>query len=550
MFDIDLGNLYRRRAGIESRSITAENPDGSRGGGAKAVPEPDSAARDLGTGWKVRPCIDVAGGGTAVLADVAGPGVIRHAWFTFDKRFGRSLVLRVFWDGQKHPSVEVPLADFCCNGWNERQSILAHPVNVNPLGGMNLFFPMPFAKRALITVENLAAEACRGFFYAVNYTLEPVDADALAFHASWRRSNPVAYGTEYLIVDGIRGQGQYVGTFMSWQQNSAGWWGEGEIKMFLDDDDRSPTICGTGTEDYFGGAWGFGKQSYSAPYFGFQQVSGRSEDAGARMTLYRFHVMDPVFFNRSLRVTMQALGWRSGGRFLALQDDISSVAYWYQTLPGAPLEPLPDRDGLEISDRRASGNLSVSTDPPLASEEPQISSGGARVPQGLPRLFAAIDHDDGDRAGPVPPRGLGCPGVPVPAHPGTPHVRVGARLPILPGERLGPVLANEQEEAIPPGAKIDPPRFHFHAVTEKELVLVAGAVGDEHPVLPVLRDPRPPGVEVAVRPVDLVPQDVQLPGTVAQHGDESEEAAGLVRRPGSAAQDLHLAVRTERVAVQ
>jgi hypothetical protein len=134
---------------------------------------------------------------------------------------------------------------------------------------------------------------------------------------------------------------------VSWQ-NSAGWWGEGEIKMFLDDDDRDPTICGTGTEDYFGGAWGFGKQSYSAPYFGFQQVSGRSEEVGARMTLYRFHVMDPVFFGRRLRVTMQALGWRSGGRFLPLQDDISSVAYWYQTLPGAPLAALPDRDGLEI----------------------------------------------------------------------------------------------------------------------------------------------------------------------------------------------------------
>ena len=212
---------------------------------------------------------------------------------------------------------------------------------------MNCYFPMPFRKHAKITVENDSTEDLSHLFYTINYTLESVPDDALYFHAQWRRSNPLPYGEEYLMADGIEGRGQYVGTFMAWQQNNAGWWGEGEIKMYLDGEDPHPTICGTGTEDYFGGAWCFGA-SFSAPYLGFDQVRGRSGEVGARMTLYRFHALDPVYFKKSLRVTMQALGWRSGGRFLPLQDDISSVVYWYQTLPHAPLPPLPDRNSREI----------------------------------------------------------------------------------------------------------------------------------------------------------------------------------------------------------
>jgi hypothetical protein len=149
------------------------------------------------------------------------------------------------------------------------------------------------------------------------------------------------------MLDGVRGQGQYVGAFMAWQQNGTGWWGEGEIKMYLDADDAYPTICGTGTEDYFGGAWCFG-ENYSAPYLGYQLVSGEESHPGARMTMYRFHVLDPVFFRQSLRVTMQALGWQSESRYLLLQDDIASVVYWYQTLPHLPFPPLPDRDARTI----------------------------------------------------------------------------------------------------------------------------------------------------------------------------------------------------------
>ncbi len=333
----DLSNIYLRR-NAESRSLNAENPTGEKGKGAMADPKGEGAARELGQGWKVRPCLTLQAGETATLMDNEGPGMIRHMWFTF---------IRIYWDGQDTPSVEAPLGDLLCNSWACRQNILALPINVNPTGGMNVYFPMSFKKHAKITVENDSPNELGGFFYTINYTLEEVPDDALYFHAQWRRTNPLPYGEEYLILDGVKGQGQYVGTFMAWQQNNAGWWGEGEIKMFIDGDKEFPTICGTGTEDYFGGAWGFG-DDFSAPYLGFRQAIKKSGEVGARMTLYRFHVQDPIFFSTDLKVTMQALGWRSEGRYLPLQDDISSVAYWYQTLPHAPLPILPDRNEREI----------------------------------------------------------------------------------------------------------------------------------------------------------------------------------------------------------
>jgi len=345
--EINLSNLYLKRD-AESRSFSAENPTGEKGKGAMADPKGEGAARELGQGWKVRPCLTLKAGEIMILMDNDGPGVICHMWFTFSEKFYRDIIIRIYWDGQDAPSVEGPLGDFLCNSWTCRQNILALPINVNPSGGMNIYFPMPFKKHARITVENDSPNDIEGFFYTINYTLEEIDADALYFHSLWRRSNPLKYKTEYLILDGVKGRGQYVGTFMAWQQNNAGWWGEGEIKMYIDGDKEFPTICGTGTEDYFGGAWGFGGNDFSAPYLGFRQVIKKSGEVGARMTLYRFHVQDPVFFSKDLRVTMQALGWRSEERFLPLQDDIASVAYWYQTLPHQPFMELPDRNKREI----------------------------------------------------------------------------------------------------------------------------------------------------------------------------------------------------------
>ncbi len=356
-----LGSISRMSKAV-TRSITAENVCGEKGRGGmaevSATPQPEvvkigqkwqgpnPCARDLGRTWKVRPCITLPGGATTTLAEIEGPGVIQHIWITVDVKAFRDLILRMYWDGEKAPSVECPVGDFFCNGWKTRTNILALPINVNPAGGLNCYFPMPFRKRARITVENRAPADQGGFFYAINYALGEVDPGDACFHARFRRTNPLPYKKDYVILDGVRGRGQYVGTYMAWQQNSSGWWGEGEIKIFLDGDTRYPTICGTGTEDYFGGAWCFG-QNYSAPFLGYP-LGACDGKPGNRHGLYRFHVMDPVRFSKDLRVTMQALGWRSEGRYLPLQDDIASVAYWYQAEPHQPFPALGSRDDLEV----------------------------------------------------------------------------------------------------------------------------------------------------------------------------------------------------------
>ena len=359
---MNLGSIMKL-SNAQSRSISAENVYGEKGKGGMAQwnqkqPEVEKigqawnecgAARDLGQKWKCRPCIPLPEGTTTTLMDVDGPGIIQHIWVTFDNKFYRDLILRMYWDGEETPSVEVPLGDFFCNGWNQRCNILSMPINVNPSGGMNCFFPMPFRKHARITIENIAPKGLPWFFYTINYSLTEVDADDAYFHAQFRRTNPLPYGEDYVMIDGVKGKGQYVGTFMSWQQNNANWWGEGEIKMFLDGDGEYPTICGTGTEDYFGGAWCF-NETYSAPFMGFPYSTGPKmpPPAGARHTLYRFHVMDPVRFHQDLKVTMQAIGWRAESRYLPLQDDISSVVYFYQAEPHAKFPQIPDRNGLEV----------------------------------------------------------------------------------------------------------------------------------------------------------------------------------------------------------
>jgi hypothetical protein len=278
--------------------------------------------------------------------DVAGPGCIQHIWITFDPKYYRDVIVRIYWDGEETPSVESPLGDFFCNGFNTRVNILSLPINVNPSGGFNSYFPMPFRKRARITVENRNPQDLKHFFYAINYAETEIDANEAYFHAQFRRTNPLPYKEDYTILDGVKGQGQFVGAYMAWQQNSTGWWGEGEIKLFLDGDTEFPTICGTGTEDYFGGAWGFGA-NYTAPFLGYPLGSCDGKP-GNRHGLYRFHIMDPIRFSSDLRVVMQAIGWRSEGRYLPLQDDIASVAYWYQAEPHNAFPALGNRDDLEV----------------------------------------------------------------------------------------------------------------------------------------------------------------------------------------------------------
>ena len=350
----NLSNLFMLSENI-SRSISAENPHGEKGKGAMEIPADEAnPAFDLGRGWKVRPCIQIGSGETYEIAHIEGPAMIKSMWMTCFPEASRWLLLRIYWDGEEAPSVEAPLGDFFCSGWNTPPFVASLPINVNPAGGYNCYFPMPFRKSARITVENVSRDE-QTLFYQINYDLTQVDNRAAYFHAQFRRTNPVTYKQPCILADDIIGKGQYVGTYLAWQVNNNYWWGEGEIKFYMDGDQEYPTICGTGTEDYFGGAWNFEDpkgtyKQFTNLYAGLCQVLNPQGalKANQRFGMYRFHVCDPIYFEKDLKITIQALGWRNGfKRFLPLRDDISSVVYWYQAEPHNPYQPMPDRDFLE-----------------------------------------------------------------------------------------------------------------------------------------------------------------------------------------------------------
>ena len=357
---MNLGNLSRL-SHAKTRSISPENVNGEKGKGGMAIPaEGVGAARELGQTWKVSPCVGIKPGDTHTMAQIEGPGAIQSIWLTGG--LSRDFILRIYWDNQAQPSVECPVTDFFAFGWNKNIDgttgkfpvMTSVPVMVAPNRGMSCFWEMPFRKSCRITMENIGPEE-RSLFYQVNYTLTDVPEDAAYFHAQFRRSNPLPYMQDHVILDGVTGAGQYVGTALCAGLNGANnWWGEGEIKFFMDGDSQFPTICGTGTEDYFLGAYNWdvnGKYTtYSGPFAGMHQVVQPDGLYGSqqRFSMYRWHIMDPIRFESDLRVTIQDLGWRDGGRYLPRQDDIATVAYWYQTLPTAPFPVLPDRNGLEI----------------------------------------------------------------------------------------------------------------------------------------------------------------------------------------------------------
>ena len=373
----NLGNLAML-SDAKTRSICGENRTGAKSGGAREFPptnddgNPVGAARELGQGWKVHPCDGIKPGETLVLADIEGPGCIQHIWMTPTGDY-RTTILRIYYDGQERPSVECPVGDFFASAYTSYKAfapIASLAICVNPGNAFNCYWPMPFKKRIRITMENISASEDKKVFYQVDYALNDVPDDAAYLHAQFRRTNPVSYGDVYTILDGVKGKGHYVGTYMAWQVNNNGWWGEGEIKFYMDGDtDPSlsdgqeiagstgfPTICGTGTEDYFCGSYNFENKStrqyqeFTTPYAGVPHVDRPNGvyDANMRFSMYRWHITDPIRFERDLRVTIQALGWRRDGRYLPLRDDIASVAFWYQALPTAEFPALLPADELEI----------------------------------------------------------------------------------------------------------------------------------------------------------------------------------------------------------
>ena len=356
-FSSGLGNLFQI-TDAKTRSICPENFKGEPGKGGMCPVEKGNAknaARDLGTGWKVNPYICIPAGETFEIANIDSSGIIQHIWLTPTGTW-RNTIIRFYWDGADEPSVECPIGDFFCVGWGKYAQINSLPVCVNPGSAFNCYWQMPFKKSCRITLENRSVDTVT-MFYQIDYTLCEVDKDAGYFHAQFRRTNPLPYKSVYTIVDGIEGKGQYIGTFMAWGVNNNGWWGEGEIKFFMDGDRDYPTICGTGTEDYFCGSYNFEDsrthdhyRSFTTPYGGFYDLNNQDGlyKVQKRFGMYRFHIVDPIRFEKDLRVTIQALGWRSGGRYLPLMDDISSVAFWYQDAPAKSFPKLGTVDELEI----------------------------------------------------------------------------------------------------------------------------------------------------------------------------------------------------------
>ncbi|GMU23527.1 MAG: hypothetical protein AMXMBFR13_36050 [Phycisphaerae bacterium] len=342
---------------IKSRAITAENKTGAPGQGGQ----------ELG-GRKGLPCLwNLKKDQVYTFAEIDGPGAIRHIWITVENTGPqklRNLILRFYWDDQSQPSVEAPLSDFFGVS-HGRTASYQSVFTLMPEGkAFNSYFLMPFGKKAKLTVCNETGQDAGMFFYQVDYTIgDPVTEDTPRFHAQFRRVANTKLAEDYVILDGVKGKGRYLGVNFGLVDRFAGkgvWWGEGEVKMYIDGDTQYPTICGTGSEDYAGSGWGLGQfhaMEMGAPLIKDQYIS-----------FYRYHVRDPVYFSEDIKVTIQQLGndgrgepadpngplaefikrgeykkERHGGNFERV-DDVCSTAYWYQTLPTQPFPKFPDKE--------------------------------------------------------------------------------------------------------------------------------------------------------------------------------------------------------------
>ncbi len=359
----NLKSLYQL-SDAKTRSISPENFTGEKGKGGMATLEEGTAAkqaRELGQGWKVNPYIRIRPNETFTLGEIDGSGIINHIWMTPVGDY-RLMILRIYWDDETEPSVEVPVGDFFAAGWGimNEPIINSLAICVNPRSGFNSYWQMPFRKKCKITMENKSEKGV-SLYYQIDYSLENVEKNTPYFHAQFRRVNKLPYKEVYTIVDGIKGKGNYVGTYLAHGARQGGWWGEGEVKFYMDGDKDFPTICGTGEEDYFCGSYGYNDREvngemlytqFSSLYAGFYEVKDPEIDGFIGIFgQYRWHITDPVRFEEDLKITIQSLGWRSEG-YLPLQDDLASTAYWYQLEPHNPFPALPSDEKLVIKKKK------------------------------------------------------------------------------------------------------------------------------------------------------------------------------------------------------
>lgn len=342
---------------LKSRAATAENKKAEVGAGGQS-----------GNGRKGSPCISpLKKGTTYTLLDTKGPGMVRHFWCTLPPGnidHMRNTIIRMYWDGQEQPSVEVPLGDFFGIAHGRQRNMISDSVGMQEGKGLNCWIPMPFKESALITIENDSDSDVDLYFYQIDFTLgDDINEDTGYFHAQFRRSNPCPMGEDFVIVDGIKGRGVYLGTILGVRSlYQEAWWGEGELKFYIDGDKDYPTICGTGIEDYMGSAWGL--EEITTPYQGAPLV----DNENGLYSIYRFHSKDPIYFQDDLKLTVQQIAYGSRGKaekhfgeafngyraagppsdndfcYFDLSDDYCSTAYWYQTLPTTPFPAFPNRE--------------------------------------------------------------------------------------------------------------------------------------------------------------------------------------------------------------
>lgn len=318
---------YDLSTGLESRSISFENPTGEKGGGGKT-------SSTLGVGRKGSPAKSIKPGETVQLCDISGPGTIRHIWITMPgtPENLRGCVIRAWWEGQAHPGIECPVGDFM--GFAHGK-VMGYQSAVNSVGqnaGMNIWLPMPFAKRAKLTFSNEVQRDVT-LFYQVDYTIgDRHPAGVGRLHILFRRENPTTMKQDFELLPKRTGKGRFIGSVIGIRALEENWWGEGEVKVYLDGDTEFPTICGTGSEDYVGLSWGI----QQTPYL----YNGCSLNQNNFVSMYRWHLPDPIAWKKDCRITIQQIGWKDG--LYERQDDWSCATFWYEPVPSAPLPPMPE----------------------------------------------------------------------------------------------------------------------------------------------------------------------------------------------------------------
>jgi len=330
------GQLFDLGTTLQSRSISFENSTGEPGQGGQA-------ASKLGVGRKGFPAKSIAPGETVVLCDIEGPGTIRHIWMTGSfnnkpEQF-RSMVLRAWWENQEHPSIECPLGDFmgAAHGKINAYQSAVHSTGIN--SAFNIWLPMPFQKQGKLTLTNEGTEEVV-IFYQVDYTIGDTHPEELGrLHVCFVRENPTTLKEDFELLPKRTGKGRFIGTVLGIRSFESHWWGEGEIKIFMDGDTEFPTICGTGSEDYV--CLSYGMQQ--TPYL----YHGCSWDQDGFISMYRWHLSDPIYWKEECRITIQQIGYdharidSTGTALYEREDDWCSATFWYEAVPSAPLPDFP-----------------------------------------------------------------------------------------------------------------------------------------------------------------------------------------------------------------